>query len=474
MKYTFAMLLVLALAVLGPSFAPAQGSSLPPGQEFPLEVRHFTAGGIEAPVVRGLPERPERQYPIPYHRPGQPAKTSVANGARLAEAYGLSQPLTMTASLELGVLDDPFQENYALVNWDQIVMAGQPVGSDQVLVLGLQAAELITESPHLAPPTDMTDPWHEQAAWIDGPGALAADLNGDGWDESIAIYNDLGTDNCRLAVGDMGDQAGRLTSAPAMALFYDGATPKLLAAVRGYDGGVWIRRYDDPNWGAWQPLGGNLASAPAVAGGADAAEVFYLDAGGALIGIDALGVTTETLGTPPGLDLTLDPAAARWGTRTDVFVRGTDNAVWHRARQGGSWGAWESLGGSITSSPAAVWQSSDRLDLVARGYDQALWHRVYSGGAWGAWQRVGGELASAPAILSAASGSLEVLALNAAGEALHLAYTGGAWGSWESLGGELTSAPAAAWLEGTTRYLLARGPDNGLWQTMSTGGPWGS
>ncbi len=87
-------------------------------------MRHFTAGGIEAPVVRGLPERPERQYPIPYHRPGQPAKTSVANGARLAEAYGLSQPLTMTAALELGVLDDPFQGNYRLVNWDQILLVG--------------------------------------------------------------------------------------------------------------------------------------------------------------------------------------------------------------------------------------------------------------------------------------------------------------------------------------------------------------
>jgi len=467
--------LILALAVLGPSFAPVQGSSLPAGQEFLPEVRHFTAGGIEAPIVRGLPQRPERQYPIPYHRPGQPAKTSVANGARLAEAYGLSQPLTMTAALELGVQDDPLQGNYRLVDWDQMLLVGGLPAS--VEGWGVQAAVLITESPGLAPPSQLPQ-YLAEAAWPDeGAGAVVADLNGDGCDESIAIYNDLANHYCRLAAGNIGDQAGRLTSAPVVGVYYEGVTAKLLAAVRGYDGGLWVNSYTDvPLEENWVPLGGNLASAPAVAGGVDVAEVFYLDAGGDLYAVDVLvdPPVAQSLGRPPDTTLTLDPAAARWGTRTDVFVRATDNEVWHIFREGTGWSAWESLAGFTTFSPAAVWQSSDRLDLVARGFDGKLWHRYYTGHAWHPWRPVGGELASAPAVLSGGPGYLDVFALDVDGEVLHLPYAGGAWGSWESLGGELTTAPAAALFPGGIIHVLGRGPDNALWQAIRAGGSWGS
>ncbi len=93
--------------------------------------------------------------------------------------------------------------------------------------------------------------------------------------------------------------------------------------MRGYDGGLWMNSYTDvPLAENWVPLGGNLASAPAVAGGTDTAEVFYLDAGGDLVRGRRAGRSTaaESLGRPPDVGLTLDPAAARWGTRTDVFV----------------------------------------------------------------------------------------------------------------------------------------------------------
>ncbi|HSJ57839.1 MAG TPA: hypothetical protein VLC95_11700, partial [Anaerolineae bacterium] len=470
MKYPFKTLLALALVLglLGPCFAPVHGV------EPPTETRVFTAAGAQAPAVRGLPERPKRDYPLPYHRPGQPAKTSVANGARLAEAYGLTQPLTLTAALEVGVQDDPFEGNYRLVNWDQmLVVGGLP---SEVEALPLQAAELVGKNPQLAPPSELPQYLTAPAWSAQGVGAVVADLNGDGCDESIAIYNDLVSHYCRLAAGNIGDLAGQLTSAPALAVFYEGSTPKLLAAVRGYDGGLWLNQYTDaPSAGNWVPLGGNLASAPAVAGGVDTAEVFYLDAGGDLYGVDVLAdpPVAESLGRPPDVGLTLDPAAARWGTRTDVFARGTDNAVWHISREGSTWGAWESLRGFTTSSPAAVWQSVDRLDLVARGHDDALWHRTYSGHAWQPWHRVSGDLASAPAIMSEGPGSLDVFALDEAGRVLHLPYADN-WGSWESLGGALASAPAAALFPGGIAHLLGRGLDNSVWQVVRAGGSWGS
>ncbi|MEH2385895.1 MAG: hypothetical protein V7K14_08975, partial [Nostoc sp.] len=66
--------------------------------------------------------------------------------------------------------------------------------------------------------------------------------------------------------------------------------------------------------------------------------------------------------------------------RLDVFVRGTDNALWHKWFDGG-WSGWESLGGILTSSPTAVSWSYGRIDVFARGTDNALWHQWFDG-AW--------------------------------------------------------------------------------------------
>ena len=60
--------------------------------------------------------------------------------------------------------------------------------------------------------------------------------------------------------------------------------------------------------------------------------------------------------------------------------RGLDNALWHlQSNDGGEhWGAWESLGGSLTSGPGAASWSENRIDVFAHGTDGALWHRAYA------------------------------------------------------------------------------------------------
>jgi hypothetical protein len=73
--------------------------------------------------------------------------------------------------------------------------------------------------------------------------------------------------------------------------------------------------------------------------------------------------------------LTSGPAAASWASgRLDLFVRGTDNALWHKWYSGG-WSNWESLGGVLTSDPGAVSWGSDRIDVFVRGTDNQLWHK---------------------------------------------------------------------------------------------------
>jgi peptidoglycan hydrolase-like protein with peptidoglycan-binding domain len=76
--------------------------------------------------------------------------------------------------------------------------------------------------------------------------------------------------------------------------------------------------------------------------------------------------------------LTSGPGVSSWASgRLDVFVRGTDNALWHKWFSGG-WSGWESLGGVITSDPDAVSWGPNRIDAFARGTDNALWHKWFA------------------------------------------------------------------------------------------------
>jgi hypothetical protein len=98
--------------------------------------------------------------------------------------------------------------------------------------------------------------------------------------------------------------------------------------------------------------------------------------------------------------------------RVDVFARGTDNQLWHRAwLEGIGWKAWESLGGNITSSPAAL-EDGTAIDrgLLGIGEHKPI-IRVFARGAGGDYQMI--------------------------------TWDGDKWGKWESLGGNFRSAPIA-------------------------------
>jgi hypothetical protein len=45
---------------------------------------------------------------------------------------------------------------------------------------------------------------------------------------------------------------------------------------------------------------------------------------------------------------------------------------------GGAWRGWESLGGVLTSDPAAVSWGPNRIDCFVRGTDNAMWHKWWA------------------------------------------------------------------------------------------------
>jgi peptidoglycan/xylan/chitin deacetylase (PgdA/CDA1 family) len=169
------------------------------------------------------------------------------------------------------------------------------------------------------------------------------------------------------------------------------------------------------------------------------------------------------------------PAAAIAGGVTAVATRGTDDAIWVRTSSGGMWGTWQNWGGAVSSSPALAGASNGRLDVFVRGTDGALWSRTrWSNGVLAAWQRLGGALTTGPAAVAFAPGSIQVYAAGTNHQVWRVAFAAGTWSGWTSIGGATYCAPAVAHLPGSTAtWVFTRGTDNALYANTGTGGVFG-
>jgi peptidoglycan/xylan/chitin deacetylase (PgdA/CDA1 family) len=221
-------------------------------------------------------------------------------------------------------------------------------------------------------------------------------------------------------------------------------------------------------WG-WQPLSGKALGSPAsTTWGPGRLDVFVRGTdnrlwhkwytAGAWLG-------WVSLGAPPG-GLASDPGAVSWSPgRIDVFARGKDGQLWHKWYAAG-WSGWQPLGGFLVGAPAVASWSSGRLDIFVRGTDNRLWHKWYQGG-WSSWQPLGGVLTSAPAAVSWGPGRIDVVVAGVGGAAWHTFYAGG-WHRFDFLGGHLVGAPAiSSWAAGGLD-VFARGTDNNLYHQWYT------
>ncbi|TVZ41865.1 repeat uncharacterized protein DUF346 [Alteromonadaceae bacterium 2753L.S.0a.02] len=158
-----------------------------------------------------------------------------------------------------------------------------------------------------------------------------------------------------------------------------------------------------------------------------------------------------------------DPSCVSWGTnRTDCFVRGTDNALYHKWSIGGGFSGWEWLGGELASSPECVSWGSDRLDCFAKSPQSELIHIWWDHTQWGPWESLGGKIASKPTCISRGYGKLDCFVLNASSNLLHKYYDYG-WSGFNNLGGVLTSVPSCINQPPYNMSCYARGTDNALY-----------
>ncbi|WP_157251521.1 hypothetical protein [Patulibacter americanus] len=178
-------------------------------------------------------------------------------------------------------------------------------------------------------------------------------------------------------------------------------------AARASNGETMVKSWSNATWGwsPWQSIGGFSSSGPSVSMRPD-------------------------------------------GT-TDYFVRGGDNALYHKFRRpDGSWADWNYLGGGLTSAPSAVVRKgTNNIDVVVRGGGGNIyWKEWTPSTGWSDWADLGGWSQDAPTIVSTVDGGVDIFYRGSDNQIYAKILRNNNWSTWSNwspFGGGACSAPAA-------------------------------
>lgn len=226
-------------------------------------------------------------------------------------------------------------------------------------------------------------------------------------------------------------------------------------------------------WSRWEDLGGVLSSSPAVASWQpNRLDVFVRGTDNAMYHKWWDGRSWSNYENLGGV-LTSAPAAVSWGAnRVDTFVRGTDNALYHKYWNGSRWSDWENLGGVLTSGPAVSSRRANQLDVFVRGRNNHLYKKTWNGSRWEEWEDLGGNLHSDPAAISWGPNRIDIFARGQNDGLIHKHWNGSRWSNWESLGGNLMSSPTVSSRRANHLDVFARGRNNQLLRRTWNGSRW--
>jgi hypothetical protein len=164
-----------------------------------------------------------------------------------------------------------------------------------------------------------------------------------------------------------------------------------------------------------------------------------------------------------------------------VVVRGTDNSLYFNSYNQGSktWGSWMGLGGGTNSPPTLVYDdyfngyvSNPRLELLVRGTDNAIYHKAGTISAglvtWATgWENAGG--ATPSAVTALWGGGFVYVFVRGTDNAVYYnlmelptSGTGDTFTGWYAAGGATSMAMGA---EAKRDTLILVGTDSGLYAT---------
>lgn len=167
--------------------------------------------------------------------------------------------------------------------------------------------------------------------------------------------------------------------------------------------------------------------------------------------------------------------------RVEIFVRGSDLALWHAAERspGGDFGQWWSLGGHLSTMPTVVADAQHRPHVFAIGDASGhVWTRVRTAPTeWPAWSYLSAVGNTPVSPLALSDGRLAVFTRDPTGRLVaQVSETSGRWSaSPRTIGGTFTGNVVAT-LDAHDRVnVFGRGTDGAVYRVVrSTNGHWGS
>lgn len=209
--------------------------------------------------------------------------------------------------------------------------------------------------------------------------------------------------------------------------------------------------FDNSGWNAWEehacpvaPSGAPGASANNTVAGRE--DIYYIGTDGNLYhqyysagsGWQPSISTWNNLGAPAGAVLVGSPSATSWAAgRYDVYVRASNNGVYHAYSGDGINYTWTFQGGSVTNDVASESWGANRLDGYALGTGNGeIWHQYWDGSAWNptatTWAQNLPETNAKYALGAASWGPGRIDLFDNNGSTIgHIWYDNGAWnGNW--------------------------------------------
>ena len=305
--------------------------------------------------------------------------------------------------------------------------------------------------------------------------ALAATIVGGGL-AAVLAAGTASAGTASAATASAGTVSAATAPAPAAGVA-PGATVAGTTRVLGYtatDGSVWLRNLST---GALTSAGGHLVSAPQLLGTGSTVLIFGQGPGGHLW--ESSCTLSGKCGSWQSLGgiITSKPAAAVSGPAPEeysVYARGGNGALWTREHTAGGWGGWRSLGGNLLAGtgPAAAYVTGDGPYTLVAGTNHELY--VEGPGVTG-FNPAGGGTSSTPALtaIPAAQGQPAALIGFVRGTGNRgyyhrfIANTPG----WHSMGGQLSTGMASftqvvATIPNT--YTYAQGTDHKIYENVGT------
>jgi hypothetical protein len=272
-----------------------------------------------------------------------------------------------------------------------------------------------------------------------------------------------------------------------VSVVYVGANEYLFA--QGANGNLYFKL---SSAGTWTNLGGPIGSAPAaVSQGGVNVTIYMRSTTGTLISTTTTDITaaTPTWGALVTMTGTVaadtGPNAVYSASGTVVFYvdSATHALMSDSATTGGLFPSSgnANLGGYVTATPGAVVTSTGGLDVFVRGTQGAVYERMFATGGWSGYTKFhDGTLVAGTGPTAVENSTTASITVFVTGTDLHMysvvsGNDGLTWNShfsgalsWTNLGGTLTSSPSGIWH--SNYVVVVRGSDNNIW--TNTGGVW--